>query len=242
MKGYKVEYQLTPAAGTLNPVWNAVGETIVLPHHTVLGLAPATNYQFQVRAVNAGGEGVPSDIVAVPTLTPQATPPAGAPGPTGGLRVAGPPTQTAVLLAWSPVDGAPTGYSVQYRRHDTVEAWADAPQPATQPKFTVNGLVNGVAYDFQVAAGNAAGQGPWSTVVTARTLRNPEWADLVVTGDGRGEIDVTRAQMLFFTLVAALFVGMKVLTSYVIPEIPQGILLLMGISNGVYMTAKFIPD
>jgi hypothetical protein len=50
------------------------------------------------------------------------------------------------------------------------------------------------------------------------------------------------AQMLFFTLVAALFVGMKVLTSYVIPEIPQGILLLMGISNGVYMTAKFIPD
>jgi hypothetical protein len=48
--------------------------------------------------------------------------------------------------------------------------------------------------------------------------------------------------MLFFTVVAAVFVGMKVLTSYVIPEIPQGILLLMGISNGVSLTAKFIPD
>ena len=63
----------------------------------------------------------------------------------------------------------------------------------------------------------------------------------MVSGDGRGEIDVTRAQMLFFTLVAAVFVGMKVLASYVIPDIPQGILLLMGISNGVDITAKFIP-
>lgn len=61
----------------------------------------------------------------------------------------------------------------------------------------------------------------------------------MVSGDGRVEIDVTRAQMRFFTLVAAVFVGMKVLTSYVIRDIPQ---LLMGISNGVYLTAKFIPD
>ncbi len=34
---------------------------------------------------------------------------------------------------------------------------------------------------------------------------------------------------------------MKVLTSYVIPDIPPGIVLLIGISNGVYLTAKFIP-
>jgi Fibronectin type III domain len=239
--GYIVEYQPTAAGTPANPVWNAVGETIVLPHHTVLGLAPATNYQFRVRAANTGGLGEPSEIGPIQTQARAATP-AGAPGPTGGLRVAGPPTQTSVLLAWSPADGAPTGYSVQYRRHDHVEAWATAPQPATQPQFTVNGLVSGVAYDFRVAAVNAVGQGLCFNVVTARTLRDPEWADLVVTGDGRGEIDVTRAQMLFFTMVAALFVGMKVLSSYVIPDIPQGILLLMGISNGVYMTSKFIPD
>ena len=53
---YMVEYQPTLVVDApANPVWSAVGETIVLPHHTVLGLAPATNYQFQVRAVNAGG-------------------------------------------------------------------------------------------------------------------------------------------------------------------------------------------
>jgi hypothetical protein len=149
---------------------------------------------------------------------------------------------TGVKLVWSPAGGAPTSYAVQYRRHDTVEAWTAVPQPPTQRECTVDGLTSGVAYDFRVAAVNATGQGLWSAVVTARTLRNPQWADLVVTGDGRGEIDVTRAQMLFFTLVAALFVGLKVLTSYSIPDIPRGILLLMGISNGVYITAKFIPD
>ena len=48
--------------------------------------------------------------------------------------------------------------------------------------------------------------------------------------------------MLFFTVVTALFVAMKVLTSYQIPEIPEGFLLLLGISNSVYLTSKFIPD
>jgi hypothetical protein len=239
---YMVEYQLAPAAGApANPVWSAVGETIILPHHTVLGLAPALNYQFKVSAVNAGGPGDPTDPTVPIQTQAQAAPPAGAPGPAGGLRVASAPTLNGVELAWSPDNGA-TSYTVQYRRHDTVEAWTPVPQPAAQPKYTVDGLTSGVAYDFRVAAVNATGRGLWSAIVTARTLRNPQWADLVVTGDGRGEVDVTRAQMLFFTLVAATFVGMKVLTSYIIPDIPQGILLLMGISNGVYLTAKFIPD
>jgi hypothetical protein len=239
---YLVEYQPAPAAGaSANPVWSAVGETIILPHHTILGLAPATNYQFRVRAANAGGPGDPEGIDPIRTQA-ETVPAAGAPGPTGGLRIAGAPTLTGVKLAWSPASGTPTGYAMQYRRHDSVETWTTMPQPATRPEYTVEGLISGVAYDFRVAAFNAAGQGLWSAVVTARTLRDPQWADLVVTGDGRGEIDVTRAQMLFFTLVAALFVGMKVLTSYVIPDIPQGILLLMGISNGLYITAKFIPD
>jgi hypothetical protein len=99
--GYKVEYQQTAAAGAaVNTVWNAVGETIVLPHHTVLGLAPATNYQFRVRAVNAGGQSAdPAEIGPIQTQALAAAP-SGAPGPTGGLRIAGPPTQTAALLAW----------------------------------------------------------------------------------------------------------------------------------------------
>jgi hypothetical protein len=239
---YLVQYQPTPpAGGPANPVWSAVGETIVQPYCTVLGLAPATSYQFEVRAVSAGGSSDPEEIGPIQTQV-QAPLAAGAPHQTGGLRVASAPTLTGVELAWSPADGGPTGYAVQHRRHGTVEAWTTVLKPTTESEFTVEGLDSGIVYDFRVAATNTTGQGSWSAVVTARTLREPQWADLVVTGDGPGQIDVTRAQMLFFTVVAALFVGMKVLTSYVIPEIPQGILLLMGISNGVYMTAKFIPD
>ena len=52
------------------------------------------------------------------------------------------------------------------------------------------------------------------------------------------EIDITRVQMLYFTLVTASFVVMRVVTTYVIPEIPQGFQILMGISNAVYFGSK----
>jgi hypothetical protein len=64
----------------------------------------------------------------------------------------------------------------------------------------------------------------------------PHWSDLVRSGT---EIDVTRVQMIFFTLIIAAFVAMKVATSYAIPEIPDNFLVLMGISNGVYMGSKY---
>ena len=44
--------------------------------------------------------------------------------------------------------------------------------------------------------------------------------------------------MLYFTLVTAAFVVMRVVTTYVIPEIPQGFQILMGISNAVYFGSK----
>ena len=59
--------------------------------------------------------------------------------------------------------------------------------------------------------------------------------------EGR-ELDVTRIQMLFFTLVTAVFVVMKVVTSYEIPVIPEGFLILMGISNSVYVASKFATN
>ena len=74
--------------------------------------------------------------------------------------------------------------------------------------------------------------------------QTPRWSDLIVTENTRAdgtvnrEIDVTRFQMLLFTLITAAFVLMNVVTTYVIPDIPTGFLTLMGISNGVYLGAK----
>jgi len=73
----------------------------------------------------------------------------------------------------------------------------------------------------------------------APSTRSPRWSDLIVNDiDGRREIDITRVQMLYFTLVTAAFVVMRVVTTYVIPEIPQGFQILMGISNAVYFGSK----
>jgi hypothetical protein len=70
--------------------------------------------------------------------------------------------------------------------------------------------------------------------------RKPRWSDLVVleTSDGQRAIDITRVQMLYFTLITAVFVVMRVVATFVIPEIPDGFQILMGISNAVYMGSK----
>ncbi len=64
----------------------------------------------------------------------------------------------------------------------------------------------------------------------------PEWVDLIT--DENDQPDVTRIQMLLFTVVSAGFVVLQVLNTYVIPEIPVGYQILMGISNGIYVGAK----
>jgi hypothetical protein len=48
--------------------------------------------------------------------------------------------------------------------------------------------------------------------------------------------------MLYFTLVTAVFVAVKVISSYEIPEIPEGFLILMGISNSVYVGSKLATN
>jgi hypothetical protein len=70
--------------------------------------------------------------------------------------------------------------------------------------------------------------------------RRPNWGQLLKSGAATDEmeVDVTHVQMLVFTLVTATFVAVKVAVSYEIPEIPDNFLLLMGISNGVYIAGR----
>jgi hypothetical protein len=85
---------------------------------------------------------------------------------------------------------------------------------------------------------------PAVAVAPAAVTRRPRWSDLVISEvveNGvvkRREIDVSRVQMLYFTLITASFAVLKVLTTYVIPEIPDGFQVLLGISNAVYMGSK----
>jgi hypothetical protein len=91
------------------------------------------------------------------------------PGEPTGLTAA--PGDGQVTLDWSApaAEGTSpiTGYVIRYRPSGTL-AWATFPDGAsTATTSTVTGLANGTRYTFRVAAGNAAGSGPWSAPVRA---------------------------------------------------------------------------
>lgn len=106
---------------------------------------------------------------------------------------------------------------------------------------TMLGLL-GISGISTLGAKLSAGVGTPSPNPPDPTPQTPRWSDLVIAGGGSNEIDVTRLQMLLFTLIAAVFVAMKVFDQSQIPEIPSGMLSLMGLSNGVYLAAKFVPS
>jgi hypothetical protein len=90
----------------------------------------------------------------------------------------------------------------------------------------------------------APATGPAGPPAAVPPKSRPQWTDLLVSldqvnGTFVATIDVTRVQMLFFTLITAAFVVLKVITSYEIPPIPDGFMTLMGVSNGVYLGSKF---
>jgi Fibronectin type III domain len=154
----------------------------------------------------------------------------------------------SVTLQWDPpaAGAMPAVYAVSYARQAFAD-WRVSDDLVKENSHRVSRLLPDTTYVFQVTARNDKGASP-PAQVTARTRvaavipRQPVWSDLVVTPQHPGEIDVTRVQMLFFTLISVAFVAIKLINSYTIPDIPEGFMLLMGISNGVYLSAKFVHE
>ncbi len=213
------------------------------PFLAITNLNPNTAYQFRVIAVD--DQGTPGNASpSFPVRTPAAALGA-APAALGNLRAAtlnGTPGESGISVTWqAPAGAAPDGYLVQYRE-SPAGPWISAAGPIFTFGYPVTGLSQNTTYDFRVAAIGNGAIGQWTTnPVSASTNRHkPSYADLIIW-DGRKEIDVTRIQMLLFTVIAGAFVLLQIWRDSAIPAIPAGMLVLMGISNGVYLTAKFIP-
>jgi chitodextrinase len=238
-----------PAAGTAaaayivervdnaGAAWTRISGTTD-PLFAVTGLTAGTDYQFRVTATDAQGTpGPASASLAVRTAAEAA---GGAPAPPQ------PPTiltagESWITVQWTGLAPPPDAYVLQYRAAETDAAWTSAPGPIDSVQYRVTGLSLDTTYQFRLAAIGNGTIGAWSASEQARTLKHiPKWSDLIIW-DGNNEVDVTRIQMLVFTLIAAGFILLKIGNESAIPDIPSGILLLMGISNGVYLTAKFIP-
>lgn len=94
--------------------------------------------------------------------------------PHAPYNLTGTATEFSVTMSWMPgYSGGPDykqEYTIWYREGGTTE-WG--PMPVTPPgstQVTINQLLPGSTYEFQVAGRNALGDGMMSKVVTIRTL------------------------------------------------------------------------
>ncbi|WP_419919367.1 fibronectin type III domain-containing protein [Candidatus Poriferisocius sp.] len=176
----------------------------------VKGLTNGTSYRFRLRAVNALADWVPSGQLSTGagngaqaqslSVTPGNTPTAPRqvrvmPGD-GEVRVS--------LLA--PQGGSDVlGYEVRMRRSDSssFDAWQSLGARVTPPArhlaesvgVPVRGLVNGVAYDFEVRAVNQFGAGPAAGVVGPVTpVGAPAGGALTATA-GDGQVTLSWAEL-----------------------------------------------
>ena len=150
---------------------------------TLTTLTNGTSYQVQVRAGNANGDGAWSS---------SATAQAGAPEPPAAPTLTSGNAQLGVSWTAPASSGsAITDYDVRYSS-DSGATWtelADA-TPSTDLTATIATLTNGTAYQVQVRAGNARGDGGWSPSATDKPGRPPAPSAPTLTG-GTGQVTAT---------------------------------------------------
>ncbi len=146
----------------------------------ISGLVNGVKYEVDVSASNDVGEGTWSRATA--------TPAAPVPGPPGNLRLT--PGDGQILVEWAAPDvnaAAVAGYGVWWTG-DGGESWdADNSLSSTARSWTVTGLENGVEYEVDVYAWNAASYGNKSSA-TATPVAPPDAPGNLRLTPGDGEI------------------------------------------------------
>ena len=161
--GYDVRHKLS-SASDIAANWTEAANIGNDLSHTIISLTNDTQYDVQVRAVNAEGDGAWS---ATTTGRPRTTPAAPA-APT--LR----PGNGQLTVDWTaPADGGATIIAYDMRHKLTSAPDADASWIEVDDVWrigpltaAITGLANGVQYDVQVRAMNSAGDGAWSATST----------------------------------------------------------------------------
>ena len=153
--------------------------------HVLSGLTNGVDYDVQVRAVNAVGNGSWSGTGAgKPLTTPSA--------PTIDSVTPGDETLTVSWSAPADTGGSEvTGYDLRYIRSDSPSKadvnWTerDSVWSSGALQYTLSGLTNGVGYDLQVRGVNEAGDGRWSGAISGapQTIPAAPTIDSVTPGD-----------------------------------------------------------
>jgi titin len=156
---YRVQRALSPSGP-----WTDVALPTTLSY-TNTGLMNGTKYYFRIRAHNSAGWSPWSTVVSATPKTVPAAP--YAPNTTPGNR--------NVVVTWlkPTIDGgaAIDKYAVQ-TAFGPNGPWFDLGFPTTTI-YTAGWLTNGTTYYYRIRAHNAAGWGPWSTVVSGVPMTTP---------------------------------------------------------------------
>ena len=192
----RYEYQYSTTRGAFDEnTWAEVPNWESALEITIPNLTGATTYYFRVRAVNAQGTGAPStemEAIAYDGPTPE-------PGkPKNLIAIFG---DRQVRLSWEASSmgaSAITRYEYQYGMVSGTfsQTWTEVPDWESALEVTIDGLIGGTTYHFQVRAVNAQGEGiPSDASQTPYDrLTNPEavCSDPATTGDalpGMGTVD-----------------------------------------------------
>ena len=135
-------------------------------NHAVTGLTPATDYYYQVRAVNGGGEGAASNVTLVTTA---ANAPA-APTANSPTNV----TTSGFTANWSSVSGA-TAYLLDVALDagfTSFQSGFNNLDVGYTTSYAVSGVPEATVYYYRVRAKNNGVAGPSSNSVNVTTLRS----------------------------------------------------------------------
>jgi hypothetical protein len=168
---YKVSY----ASGSTAPANCVAGNVVDASTNTsltILGLNPATQYQFRVCAVTPNGDVNPGfSGVTLSRFTP--------PGAVSGLVAVGVSPQSGsgrIQLSWNSAAGA-TAYQISYNQGSTPPSTCEQGQVlnyltvGNSTSYTVQGLaLGGYTYSFLVCAYSSSPVSPWYALSTGASI------------------------------------------------------------------------
>ncbi len=183
------EYRQSEDEGANWSEWNGIPNSDdSTTEHTVENLMSDTEYSFQVRGINSGGDGSESQNAdAIPLHIDPPGPP---------LNLTATAGDTEATLNWdSPTSGdAPESYQYRHKKTgdpDYIE-WADITgSDGATTSYTVTGLENGSTYTFEVRGVNDGGFGTGSSDFPAATPQPPPPGAPQDLGAGADDTEVT---------------------------------------------------
>ncbi|MDE2803409.1 MAG: fibronectin type III domain-containing protein, partial [Chloroflexota bacterium] len=179
-------YQLNRYADGAWGTWaDITGSDASTTSHTVTSLTNGIAHTYAIRAVNAEGNGPPSDAVSTtPTLIPIRP---------AGLAAA--PGNAEITLSWdNPFNPSISKYQINQQTDGAWGAWADITgSSASTTSHTVASLANGTTYTFAVRAVNTHGNSPPAGPVSTAPVAPPAKPTGLAANAGNGQVTLSWA-------------------------------------------------